>query len=100
MKKLAITSFLMALGEGIYIFLVALLMLNGEKLFGPMPGVFGLMTFLLLFVVSAAVSGALIMGKPVLLYMSGKKKEAIRLFGATLGWLAVFLLVLLAVLAA
>ncbi|MFA6285104.1 MAG: hypothetical protein WC643_01060 [Parcubacteria group bacterium] len=94
-KKLIQQSFLLALGEGIYISLVALLMFSVEKLFGskPDPVIIAPIAFLLLFVISASISGALILGKPVMLYMDGKKKDALQLFGFTLAWLLLFLIV-------
>jgi heme O synthase-like polyprenyltransferase len=94
-KKLAFFSFFSALGEGIYILLVALVMRNANQWFGNTPSISGIIAFLLLFVVSAAVSGALIFGKPVLLYLEGKKKEALELFGLTIGWLFIFFVILL-----
>jgi len=94
-KKLVTFGFLSALGEGVYIFLVALVMRNANKLFGNNPGVLPIIVFLMLFVLSAAISGALILGKPTLLYLEGKKREALELFGLTLGWMFVFLLILL-----
>lgn len=94
-KKLIRQGFLFALSEGVYIFLVASIIINGEKIFGPQePGVLPILTFLTLFVFSAAVSGALILGKPILLYLEGKKKEAVTLFALILGWMFVFLLIL------
>lgn len=98
-KKLVTYSFLSAFGEGLYIFLVALLIRNGDKIFGNNPSILGIITFLLLFVVSAAISGALILGKPILFYLEGKKKEAIELFSLTLGWIFIFLVILLIIVA-
>src|SRR4030042_3800955 len=95
-KKLLTQGFLSAFGEGVYVLLVALLIRNGDKLFGNRPSILGIVVFLMLFVVSAAISGALILGKPILLYLEGEKKEAFELFGLTLGWMFLFLLVLLA----
>lgn len=94
-KKLIRQAFLLALGEGIYISLVALLLFSVEKLFGskPDPAVIAPIAFLLLFVISAAISGALILGKPLMLYLDGKKKDALQLFGFTLAWLVLFLIV-------
>ena len=46
--------------------------------------------FLMLFVLSAGVTGALVLGRPVLKYLDGDRKGAIYLFCATLGWLFVF----------
>lgn len=94
-KKLIIYALACALGEAGYILLVALLMRNGNEIFGSNPGVLGIIAFLMLFVLSAAVSGALILGKPILLYLEGKKKEALELFGFTLGWLFLFIIILL-----
>lgn len=93
-KKIIQQSFLFALGEGIYISLVALLMFTVGKLFGdkPDPAVIAPIAFLLLFVISVSISGALILGKPVMLYLDGKKKDALQLFGFTLAWLALFLI--------
>jgi hypothetical protein len=93
-KKIIKHSFLLALGEGVYITLVALLMTGIEKWFGskPDPVVVAPIAFLLLFVISAAISGALILGRPVMLYLDGQKKAALQLFMLTVGWLAVFLI--------
>lgn len=94
-KKLITQSFLLALGEGIYISLVALLMSIVGKLFGskPDPSIIAPIAFLLLFVISASISGALILGKPSMLFLDGKKKEALQLFGSTIAWLVLFLIV-------
>lgn len=94
-KKLIPQAFLLALGEGIYISLVALLMFGVQKWFGdkPDPVIIAPIAFLLLLVISAAISGALILGKPLMLYLDGQKKEAVTLFSLTIGWLAVFLFV-------
>ncbi|OGI27340.1 MAG: hypothetical protein A2359_00855 [Candidatus Moranbacteria bacterium RIFOXYB1_FULL_43_19] len=91
-KQLTKLGFLCALGEAAYIGLVALLMSGAERFFGNTPDnkILAPITFLLLFVLSAAVSGALVLGKPALMYMEGKKKEALALFGFTLLWLFVF----------
>lgn len=100
-KKIIQQAFLFALGEGIYIALVATLMFTVGKLFGdkPDPAIVAPIAFLLLFVISAAISGALILGKPLMLYLDGKKKEAIQFFAATLGWLILFLIVAFVIIA-
>lgn len=54
------------------------------------PSYLGPVAFLLLFILSAAVTGALILGRPVLLYLENQKTEAVRLFIYTIGWLVVF----------
>lgn len=52
-------------------------------------------TFLLLFVFSAALTAFLIMGKPAQMYIDGKKKEALSLITYTLLFLFGFTLVAL-----
>jgi hypothetical protein len=93
-KKLIIYALGCALGEAGYILLVAFLMKNANNIFGNTPGILGIIAFLMLFVLSAAVSGALVLGKPVLLYLEGKKKEALELFGLILGWLFIIMIIL------
>lgn len=97
--KLFKWGFAAAFALGAYIFLVASFMRYANDFFGNVPGVLGILAVLFLFVISAAVSGALILGKPALLYLDGKKKEGIMLFGITLGWMVVFLIVIFAVMA-
>ena len=100
-KKLFKLGFLCALGEGVYIFLVALLIRNLERILGNTPdNILAPITMLLLFVLSASVSGALILGKPILMYLDGKKKEAVQLLGFSILWLFIFFLVSLATLIA
>ncbi|TAK96037.1 hypothetical protein EPO05_02680 [Patescibacteria group bacterium] len=100
-KKIIQQAFLLALGEVAYISLVALLMFTVGKLFGdkPDPVIIAPIAFLLLFVISAAVSGALILGKPLTLFLEGKKKEALQLFSCTVAWLVVFLIVAFSIVA-
>ncbi len=97
-KKLLTFSFFAALSQVAYIFLISLVLRYGDEIFGAKPGIFGIIAALLLFVVSAAISGALILGKPALLYLEGKKKEALQLFILTVSWLILFLVILLLIL--
>ncbi len=46
--------------------------------------VFAPIMMLMLFVFSASVTGSLVLGRPLLWYLDGKKKEAISLFTHTL----------------
>lgn len=87
-------SFLSAVGVLIYVSAVALLMSNGQRIFGGESFVVPLF-MLLLFVVSASVTGLLVLGKPVRLYFDGLKREAIILLLSTLGWLALFLIAII-----
>ena len=83
-------SFLHALGTVAYVLLVATLMTNGERLFGEPDGIIGPAAFLLLFVVSVAITGLLVVVTPVRWYLDGRKSEAMQLLGCIVGWLAVF----------
>ena len=63
----------------VYCGLVGYLMLNGERLFGQANNILGMVAFLMLFVLSAAIVGSLVLGRPIIYYLDGKKKESITL---------------------
>lgn len=92
MKKLVLTGFLHALGVAAYVAIVAFMMQNGEKVFGTMKTLLGPMAFLMIFVLSAAVTGSLVLGRSVLMYLENKKKEAVALFFIITGWIFVFII--------
>lgn len=85
-----------ALGVVVYVVLVALVFRYADRLFGPNEPMVGMIAFLLLFVLSATIVGLLVLGKPVLLYVEGQKKEGIRMLLCTIGWLVLTLVLLLA----
>lgn len=92
MNKPILRSLINALLAFVYIFCIGLFFRYGadkipDKVLGPLAPVI----FLLLFVMSAAIMAILIFGKPVLMYLDGQKKEALKLLFYTVGWLAVFL---------
>jgi hypothetical protein len=72
-------------------------MQNAEKIFGQMNNLTGPIAFLSLFVLSAAVTGSLVVGQPALTYVNGDKTGAVKLFIYTLGWLALGTIILLLV---
>lgn len=86
-SKLISCGFLNSVGVLVYIALVSFALNNGEKLFGKMPGVQGPVALLMLFVLSAAVTGLLVLGRPIYLYFEGAKTEAVKLLFYTVGWL-------------
>jgi len=94
-SKLVLFGFIHALGVGVYVAIVATFMRHGEQIFGKMNNLLGPMAFLLMFVLSAAVTSALVLGRPILFYLDNKKAEAVKLFGYTLGWLFVLIAVIL-----
>jgi len=95
-KKLLLLGLGNALGTLIYVSLVAWLMSNGERLFGPEPGPgkpWGFIAFLLLFVLSAIICGLLILGRPAWLYLNNYKKEGAELLVFTVIWLLVITMI-------
>jgi hypothetical protein len=99
MLKNCKSSFLYALGAGVYIVLVGLFMHYAESLFGKNDNVIGIVAVLILFSLSALVVGGLLIGKPVMLYIDGKKKDAILMLASVAGWMLLFFLIALLVLA-
>ena len=86
-SKLIKISLLNSVSAALYISIVSFLMANGARLFGGANGIFGGIAILLLFVISATVVGSLVLGRSVLLYLDGLKKEALKLFYLTVFWL-------------
>ncbi len=97
MNKLITRSFLNALGTTIYIVGLVTSVLKGDKLFGQIDVPFAPIIFLMVFVLSAGVTGSLVLGKPLLMYLNNQKSEAVKLFLYTLGWLALGVIVVLLV---
>ncbi len=89
-NKLSMNSFLNALGTVLYIALVAWLMSNGNKIFENKPEILNGIGILLLFVLSALITGLLVLGKPIYLYWEGQKIKGIKLLIATALWLIIF----------
>lgn len=99
-KKLITYAIASATAEIIYIsFVVLAIFLNSDKFFKNTLGAFNVIVFLMLIIFSIAISTALIFGKPAMLYVNGKKQEALELFGLTLGCMAAFLAVSFVVMA-
>ena len=99
MKDLKLIKYALAssLCTFVYIMLVVLVMNNGEHIFGKMKSIWGPIAFLLLFVTSASVTGGLVLGRPVYLFLSGQKVEAVKLFLYTVGCLLVLTAVILVI---
>ncbi len=95
MKNQKFAAFVNAFGVAGYTIVVAFIMQNAEAIFGKMDNLLGPVSFLLLFVLSAAIVGALILGRPVIMYLEGQKKDAIKMFFRTVLWLIVLTLIAL-----
>jgi len=94
-KKSLINSTLAAL----YVFVLAFLMSNNKTISKGAPEFLIGVGMLLVFVISAIVMGYLVLGKPILMYLDGAKKEAVKLFYLTLTWLVLIAAIVFAVLA-
>ena len=70
-----VQAFLHSVGVLIYTTFIAYLMMSADQLHGNMSSLLGPIAFLMLFTLSAAVVGMLIFGRPVMLYLDGKKKR-------------------------
>jgi hypothetical protein len=88
--------FINALAAVGYIAAVASFMFFSPKFEDAMLGVLVPMAVLSLFVLSAAVMGFIFFYQPILLFIDGKRQEAVRLFGKTLAIFALITIVLLA----
>ncbi len=91
-----IKSLLHASGTFLYILGVVGLISNAKVIFGVVDPPFPLVPLfmLLLFIISATITGSLVLGKPIYLYLDNRKKEALMFLCATLTWLVLFLLVI------
>jgi hypothetical protein len=87
-----------ALWTALYIILIGTFLYSAPAVFGHGQNALIPVVMLLLFVFSAALCGALVLGRPILWYWEGNKKEAILLFAYTLAILFVVTIVMLIVL--
>ncbi|MGC9599469.1 MAG: hypothetical protein ABSE18_03740 [Minisyncoccia bacterium] len=85
-------SLISAVGTFLYVAAVAWLGFNSQAIFGRTTSFLTPLFALLLFVVSASITGLLVLGRPIYLYLNGLKKEAFVLLFATLAWLILFLI--------
>ena len=83
-------SLVSAAGVFLYTSAVAWLMFNAHQIFGKPDNFLMPLFLLLLFVISASITGLLVLGRPIHLYMNDLKKEAFILLFSTLAWLIFF----------
>jgi len=94
-SKLILFSVFHSLGVLVYVSLVALFMNNAEKIFGKKDNFMTGIIVLLIFILSALITSSLVLGRPILLYLDGKKAEAIKLLIYTIISLAVILVLVI-----
>ena len=95
-KDIATYAFINAILTSLYIGLVVSFLFYAPRYFHLVDKpdtVFAPIIMLMLFVFSAAITGTLVLGRPILWYMNGNKKDAIALFLYTLGVFFVILLI-------
>jgi len=93
------TALFNALATAFYVTVVGSFMYYGSmKKVGKNSAFLAPIAMLLLFVFSAALTGFLIFGRPALLYIDGKKKEALSLLTYTLTFFCVITVIVLIIL--
>ena len=98
MKEITKYSLIGSLGTAAYVILVVLLIYSlGNAFPGDTKTIFIPITMLMLFVFSAALTGTLVFGKPIALFLEGKKKDALALLGMTMTILLTITLLSLAI---
>lgn len=91
-RKLFSYAALHSLGVLIYVSLVAWFMNNAQDFFGKADKALTPVVVLLLFILSALVTSSLVLGRPIIYYLDGKKAEAVKLLFFTMAGLFVLLL--------
>ena len=90
-NNLPVRALLNSLGVFIYIIAIATFLSNASRLFGAEDNKFFIpILMLLLLVLSATITGFLVLGKPIMLYLDNQKSDAVKLLAYTIGWLAAF----------
>jgi len=94
-SKLVGYGILSALAVSAYVAMVVLIMNNAQRFIGVANGYLGGLAILMLFVVSAAIVGLLVFGRPIYLYFENHKKEAlIQMFSTIVGLIVILLVIL------
>ena len=93
MDKIIKRAFIDSVGTAAYIVLVVSSIFSLQIFASKEDIIIIPIAMLLLFVSSAAITGFLVFGKPVMLYIDGKKKEAVSLLGYTIGMLVLITLI-------
>jgi len=94
-KKLFFYAAMHSLGVLAYVSLVVLFMSNAENIFGQGDNFLTGIIVLMVFILSALITSSLVLGRPILLYLDGKRAEAIKILIYTA--ICLFILLLLAI---
>lgn len=91
-KDLVLLGILHSVGVFLYVALVVWFMNSAGKFIGPTNEMLAGMTMLMIFILSALITSSLVLGRPILYYLDGKKKQALKLLFYTTASLFVWLL--------
>ena len=97
-KRIALLGLLQALGTGLYAALVvtAIFIIGSivEESIDDrsLTQILASIAFLMSFIVSACISGAMVLGYPIALALNQRVREAFMLVAATVGWLVLMLI--------
>ncbi|MDO8510349.1 MAG: hypothetical protein Q7S15_01865 [bacterium] len=97
-KAIIMRSLASALAVFAYVLLIVLFLSNAGDRFGESEELLIPVFMLLLFIISATITGLLVLAKPIHLYITGFKRDAFILLFGTLGWLMLLLIVVALVL--
>ena len=87
MQEITRYALINSVGTALYIILIVSFMYLGVKgIFGREETILIPIAMLMLFVFSAAFTGALVFGRPIMWYLDGKKRQALSLIFYTLGF--------------
>ena len=81
----------------LYVGIVASIMYNGSRWFGKTDTAWTPVAVLMLLVLSAAITGTLVLGRPLIMYLDGAKREALKFFAYTIGWLFILTIIVFVV---
>lgn len=84
MGKITKYSLINSIGTSAYIVAISYFMFFIPKIFEAKENVLSSVFMIMLFVFSAAFTGSLVFGRPIMWYIDGKKKEALALLFRTL----------------
>lgn len=87
--KILAYAFMNSFFTAVYIIAISFFMNYIGSYIEKSNDVFGMISILMFFVISAAITGSLVLGRPILWYFSGKKKEGVYLIVFTLGILII-----------
>lgn len=91
-SQIALQSLLRSLGVVLYVAGFAFLADSNIFKQNNAPEIFSIAFVLILFIVSASITGFLVLAKPIMLFMDGHKRQSVTFLFSVIGWLILFVL--------